>query len=84
MAQDPQWKRFAGGPHSSLVGLGRDNNPTLGVGGFVCDGCGEPHVLVAAIIYDLETGIYLEPRRAREVAAALLEAANRVDAGGVS
>ncbi len=82
---DPQWVRFKASPgESSLSGLGREAVPTVGVGSYECSGCGVPHVVIAAILYDLETDMVVSPAVAREIAAALLVAADRVNAGGVN
>jgi hypothetical protein len=84
MAHDPQWERFAGEAESGVSSTPQGAQPTVGVGGYACDGCGKPHIIIAAIYDDLEADIFLTPDRAREVAAALLQAAARLDTKGVN
>lgn len=86
MAQphDPKWQRFSAGYDSNLVGLGRSGPPTIGVGAYICSDCTRPHVVIAAILHDLELDMFLSAATAREIAAALIERANEVDNGGLN
>lgn len=78
------WKRFVGilsmtaqdrRPRRGEVAV-----PTVGVSSYVCDCCGRKHVAIACIGDDgVEVNVTVPPEIAREVAAEILDAAQRVD-----
>lgn len=84
---DPQWRGFPANPHTSrthmLIGAPEDS-ADIGIGAWHCvdPDCGIAHVAIAARQGVMQVEAVFDAATAREIAAALIEGANRVDPKG--
>ncbi len=69
---DPRWRRFEA-THQGAAKSAGTGIPTLGVGSFVCNGCGKNHVVIATVMSNgYEVSLCLPPEEAEKVAMEML------------
>lgn len=82
---DPEWKEFSGIKSAAYQGAAFTGLPAAATGAFYCTSCIAPHVLIS--VYDCQSGIQVElavtPAVAREIAADLLNRANKLEGATV-
>lgn len=68
MTHDVNWARYAAS-HANTGQSVATGQPTLGVGSYRCEGCGRPHIVIAAIDEQgFEVNVSLPPALAHQVA----------------
>lgn len=76
---DIDWTAFNGiEGHSALAGIDGHVTPEVAIASYVCNGCGKAHVFINTATDNMQMAIGLNPEMARNIAFALVAAADRV------